>query len=163
MVKKIAPSIVFIVFSIILLIETYNFPGPTGDDIGSAVWPRILIFLLLVLSLIYLILTLNSKKREHLKVNGVDIEVNQEVDNKNLIIRVLLGIVTLLLFVGLFETLGYLLSIFLFYIILSTIMFGRKVIKNFVKVLGQAILIVIIIYLVFPTMLNVNLPNGIFY
>lgn len=150
---KILSGLVFIAFSIVLFIETQNFPLPNGRDIGSAYWPRILIFLLIAFSVILIIQAFVSKSPED---NSPDDE------RKKVNYKPLLGIFSIVLFVVFFEILGFVISIFIFYILSNLILREKMNLKTFGFVVVQAISLMIIIYLLFVQLLSVSLPLGIF-
>lgn len=161
LVNKIILPVIFVVFSVVMIIETYSFPIVSGSDVGSALWPRILLYLLIGLSTLFIILTVKDKKTGN--IEDQDEEESQEGLNKEILPKILMGTITLIMFVFLFEFLGYLLSILFAYILLAAIMFGKSFFKNIKGVLFQAGLIMLIVYLIFPLMLNLNLPSGVFF
>lgn len=146
-------SLALIVFSIVLSLETKNFPLPHGRDIGPAFWPKILIGLLFVFSAILLIQTIFSKSYD-------TVEPAAKKEKKSF--KPLLGILSVILFVILFKPLGFVLSILIFYILSNLILRENINLKTFLIIVAQSLSLTLIIYLLFVQLLSVSLPAGIF-
>lgn len=158
-IKKLLPAIVFIIFSVILYVETFNFPVSRGNDIGSAFWPRLQIYLLVGLSLLYII----SVYRNRDKPEGEGEETAEEDASYKKPSKAVYGIIIFIGFAFLFEILGYIISILLLYFALAYVMYGDQFKHRLKNVVLQAVVILAVVYVIFPVVLNVRLPNGIFF
>lgn len=151
--NRVIPGVVFIIISIVFFIETNNFPKQLGRDIGAAFWPRTLIVLLVIFS-IWLIITGLIKKENSVAKRNFKITFGA--------VKPYLGMVIALGFVMFFNSLGYIVSVFIFYLLLAFTMHGRLNIRFLLISVIQATIIVLAIYLLFVKLLSVNLPLGVF-
>lgn len=151
--NRIIPGVIFIIISTVFFIETKKFPEKLGKDVGAAFWPKILICLLIIMSL-WLIFTGLQKRRK--------LSDKKKMKFSLIILKPYLGMIICIGFVILFKPLGYIISVFLFYILLAHTMFGRFNWKFFWGAAIQATLLVLTIYILFVKLLSVNLPVGIF-
>ncbi|MET3697770.1 tripartite tricarboxylate transporter TctB family protein [Bacillus oleivorans] len=157
--NNVIPSTVIILFSIVFFIETFHFPEKTSSshDVGTAFWPRILIILIIISSIILMI----PKKRKENPEKDSKIELSfARILN---FIKPLIGIMSFLGFVVLFNTLGFVISVFLLFVILSVIMHQGMNLKKLSIISIQALITVSIAYFLFKSLLNVGLPRGVFF
>lgn len=151
--SRVIPGIIFIIISIIFFIETKSFPEQLGRDVGAAFWPKVLIVLLIILS-VWLIVTGLLMKNESSDKRKLKLSLTM--------LKPYLGIGICIGFVFLFKSLGYIVSVFLFYVLLAHVMYGRFNWKFLFGTAVQATLLVLAIYILFVKLLSVNLPMGIF-
>ncbi len=134
-------GIVFIVLSIYFYVLTLDFPNTTAQTMGPSFWPRIIIPLVIVLSLIMIFYEWShqSKPLENANVN-----------------KVVLGIVSLIVFVILTPFLGFFLTGYLFLLAITWVMDTKslKVLLIYPSVLT------IFVYVVFYKILRIYFPVG---
>lgn len=154
----IVPAGIFILLSVFLFLETNKFPVRPGQDVGIAFWPRLLLILLLILSVVLIITTIKDSLNSH--------EDSTFVKWKGRIFKLLkpvLGMLSCVAFVFFFKELGFVISSFFIFIILAGITHEKLSLKKFSGIVIQAIVMVAVVYLLFGELLNVGLPQGIFF
>jgi len=151
--RDIGFGIVFILISIFLYRETFNFYKPPQQIAVPALWPRIVLILLVILSLGLIYTGIKSKPDEK--------KEKKEENNRAGDYRVLAAMVATLLFLEVFKPLGFAISTMIYFVALTYILEPTKDIKVFGVRIFQALVMVIIIYFVFGVALSVRLPHGI--
>jgi hypothetical protein len=156
MKKNIITVGILILFSVIGLYETTNFTTLSSEgDIGLAFWPRVLLILLIILSMILLFKAIFFDKNNVYKNDSKD-------KNKNMLWKVLAGMTSIFIFYFIFEWLGFIPATFLLYCGLSLIMSNNINVKTISITIGKAIILIVIIFAIFDLMLNVDLPYGFY-
>lgn len=147
--KDIGFGILFILISIFMFCETFNFYNPPQQIAEPALWPRIVLALIVLLSLGLIYSGIRSKPEEKR-------ESNRAGD-----IRVLLSMVATLLFLEAFKPIGFAISIILYFLAITYILEPSKDLKTFAIRLAQAATLTILIHFIFGVALSVRLPHGI--
>lgn len=129
--------------------ETFNFYNPPQQIAEPALWPRIVLALIVLLSLGLIYSGIRSKPEEKR-------ESNRAGD-----IRVLLSMVATLLFLEAFKPIGFVISIILYFLAITYILEPKKDLKTFAIRLAQAVILAILIHFIFGVALSVRLPHGI--
>lgn len=129
--------------------ETFNFYNPPQQIAEPALWPRIVLFLIVVLSLGLIYTGFKSKPE------------GKSESNRAGDIRVGLAMAATLLFLFAFKPLGFVFSIILYYIAMAYILEPTKDVKTFGIRLVQAVVLALIVHFIFGVALSVRLPNGI--
>ena len=148
--KDIRIGILFILISILLFKETFTFYISPNKVAEPALWPRIILGLIILLSLglIYSGIKSKPEKKEKKRDNNGDIRVG-------------LAIAATLVFLGIFKPIGFAISVVSYFIAITYILEPKKDIKTFVIRLIQAIALTVVIHFVFGVALSVRLPHGI--
>lgn len=147
--RDIGFGVLFIIISIFLFRETFNFYNPPQQIAEPALWPRIMLVLLVILSLglIYSgIKNKPEKKKEKSRAGDT---------------RVILAMVATVLFLEAFKPLGFVISVLLYYIAITLILEPTKDPKTLGIRFLQAAILVLFIHFVFGKALSVRLPHGI--
>lgn len=155
--KDIYPGIVFIILSIFLYFQTLSFPNKTSaDDVGAAFWPRVLLLIIIILSILLIILAIKNRK-----IQSEDNKDNVIFEKVKFYLKPIAGIAFCFLFFLLFKVIGFFIMTFVLYITLALLI--TKSYKKVWLTLIEAAVIVTICYVVFDSILKVNLPQGIFF
>lgn len=75
----------------------------------------------------------------------------------------LLGIIACFIFFFLFKIFGYFVTVFILYMALALLMTKNINVKKTSIIIAQALLIILISFLLFDSFLKVDLPSGIFF
>ena len=147
--RDIGFGVLFILLSIPLFLETFNFYNPPQQIAEPALWPRIVLVLLVLLSLGLIYTGFKGKPQE--KSEG----------HRGGDLRVALAMVATVLFLEAFKPLGFVFSILLYFLAITYILEPTKDPKVFVVRLIQATVLVVLIHFIFGVALSVRLPHGI--
>lgn len=148
--KDIWIGVIFILISIFLFRETFTFYISPEKVAEPALWPRIILGLIILLSLGLIYSGIKSepeKKKEKLDRFGDT--------------RVGLAILVTLIFLGIFKPIGFAISVILYFLAITYVLEPKKDIKTFAIRLIQAIVLTVVIHFVFGVALSVRLPHGI--
>lgn len=145
MISDIISGIVLIIFSIYIYYLTLNFPTQKGT-LGPASFPRILVILIAILSLIMILQSLKRK----------DAKIQESIEDKRGILFVILFIILFIAYSFLMNFLGFFLSSILF-LFITSILLDKK---NFLVKIIFSVVTSILIFYVFKTILKVSLPVG---
>jgi putative tricarboxylic transport membrane protein len=145
-------SIIFFALSVVIFVNTFNFPEvPNNRVAGPAFFPQLVAVLLAIISIVLIVESIPKLKLEQ-KGSGKA--------NLKSVIKVVLSIVATVLYASLMKTLGFTLSTFLYFAALMAVV---QVKVNPIKmVLGSAIMTGVV-YSVFILLLKAALPRGIFF
>ena len=144
----------FLLICVILFLETRKFPVPIAALAAPpSFWPRIILTLLTVMLAVLIIRSFLFKgdTKDAGKAKSVLTKEN---------IRVVSAIAATLLFLFLFKRVGYIISIFMFYLVSTYIMEPTKSVKAIAMRVIQAAILVASIYFIFGKGLSVQLPSG---
>jgi putative tricarboxylic transport membrane protein len=152
-------SFVVALFSIAYILGAFSIPNPAlKQQVGPSVFPKVVGFLMLLLSLIYMaeqFLGLGKGKKtdeKRAEIIGAEAEVEQKADLRNMGLIILI----MILYALLFETLGYAITTFLAFmggvLVLDRKHLVRDVVIGLIASFGLQI--------IFGSLLNVNLPAG---
>jgi len=147
--KDIVIGIIFILISIAMFRETFSFHNPPQQIAEPALWPRIVIILIIIFSLGLIYSGFKCKHHEKTKRNHAGD------------IRVALAMLATGLFLAAFKPLGFAISIPCYFVFITYILEPRGDLKTFAIRLVQAALLTILIHFIFGVALSVRLPNGI--
>lgn len=142
---------------VLLIIETFNFYSPPNQIAGPSLWPRIILTLLAALSLV---LVYSGFRKLQAERGQASQEVKEPFLNPKTK-RVMAAIVSTIGFLVAFRTLGFAISVIIYFVIITYILEPLKGAKPLLIRIGQAVLLVAFIYFVFGKGLSVRLPNGI--
>jgi putative tricarboxylic transport membrane protein len=134
-------GVLLIIISTLFLIQTNSFPPPTAKTLGPTFWPRIVLTVTIVLSVLMI------------AYQWMIPEIKLQNGN---ITRAVLGMVCLILFLVLCNFLGYFITALIFLVSILLIM-GEK---NWKILIMYPICFLLFIYLVFYLTLDVELPLG---
>lgn len=137
-----------IVIAIIYLILTYNLPQSNiGDPTAAQKYPLLIGYALLILSILYLISEFKNEDsvREAFKIFA----------DKELTIKVIVTLGLCLVYTFIFETLGFLISTFLFLGVLLFLINGSK--KWLLNII-IALVFSVVTWYAFAELLKVSLP-----
>ncbi|MFZ5753151.1 MAG: tripartite tricarboxylate transporter TctB family protein [Bacillota bacterium] len=134
-------GVLLIIISTLFLIHTNSFPPPTAKTLGPTFWPRIVLTVTIVLSVLMI------------AYQWMIPEIKLQNGN---ITRAVLGMVCLILFLVLCNFLGYFITALIFLVSILLIM-GEK---NWKILIMYPICFLLFIYLVFYLTLDVELPLG---
>src|SRR5699024_4239252 len=148
-IKRIIPEIILIIFSLILFIETFNFATKPGDDVGLAFWPRAVLSVIIILSLVLIFTSFRPKEERE--------QYTRKSFNRINAIKTSLGISFCVAFVFLFKILGFVISVFLFFVSLYILKHENLSRRSYIFLFIQGTVIVTIIYFLFGTLLKLNL------
>ena len=152
-----------LVVCFLLYNETKEFPVP-GHFKSSppALWPRMVLTLLAALSLALIIISV----REHLKEPKGEKAQGHKIDFRAIFAsinkRVVAAIAVTLVFLFTFRPAGFVISCFVYFIVLTMILEPTKKIKTILYRVAQAAALIVFIYFVFCKGLRVQLPPGPF-
>lgn len=148
-------SIGTIIFSAFFLIMILQMDNKFNDGIGSAGWPLILMGLMMFFGII---LTINLFLRGKNNVDNTD-EKKDEKDDEEILYpnRLYYSIIILALYTVSLYFIGFIISTFIFTVVL-TILFG---LKNWIKSFATALTCVTLFIILFPILLNIPFPRGI--
>jgi len=141
-------SVLFIL-CLILFGVTFSFYQPPTQIAGPSLWPRIILACLGFLSLLLIKQSLQTDNKK---------PAGQLKDKEQ--VRILLAIVTIILFTVLFKPLGFALSLPLFYLGLSYILEPFRGLKTWLIRILQSLLVTAAVYVIFFHFLSVKLPLG---
>lgn len=162
-----------IIIGIILLISsafyyysTMDFPPPSNtENLGPAFFPTILAVLLAFLALLlilnsFLFRGASGKEKGGAVIQGAERSEEDSSGTDEISYTFLFGTMGLsFLYVALISTLGFLISTFLFLIILIRFLGYEKWVNN----LTSSFVLTAVLYLLFATALGVSLPAGILF
>lgn len=145
-------SVVLIIGSIYLYILVgLESPAPTATELGAAFWPRIILFLLCLLSIVNLIQAIRKVKAGEMKATeGLDIAGFLKS-------RLFVGIVFVLIMAFLLPEIGFIPTCFLFLFFYGWLLGAKN--KGFL--LLTSVIITVILYLLFQGALDIMLPRGV--
>ena len=151
-------SVVVALFSIAYIIGAFTIPhAPLKQQVGPAVFPKAVGFIMLFLSLIYMGEQFLAKKEKKVdekraEIIGAEGKVEQKADLKKMGIIILI----MILYAVLFDFLGYTVATFIAFmagvLVLDRTHLKRDVVIGIIMSFGLQIL--------FGKVLNVNLPAG---
>lgn len=153
---------------LLLLNESRNFYVPPGTVAGPALWPRIILGLLAILSLVLMYAgyknTPKGQKEKPEAVSGSKDSLAQKwasltPGNK----RVLAAMLVTMIFLFLFQPLGFIISITAYFLVITYILEPTKNPKQIGFRIAQALALTAFIYMVFSKGLSVRLPAGIIH
>lgn len=139
---------------LIFFIYSYFYIGLVEADVNPGIldaveWPRILLGLLIVLLVFNIINTL--KKRKEGETFKIEFDIKKIIKSK-----LFIAIVLLFIYVVALDYTGFIVSSIIFFMLYSRLL-GEKSIP---KLVISSILSVGILYIIFNTMLGINLPRG---
>ncbi|PAE26220.1 MULTISPECIES: tripartite tricarboxylate transporter TctB family protein [Bacillaceae] len=153
-------SIIMVVFSSFFLVMSLQVENRTGNIISAGTWPAALMILMLVLSAVLLVRTLNGKNNQNMQEKGAeetgDDDEQLVFPKKFFILFAVLAIYTFILgYVGFI--IATILGIFA-----MALLFGMK---SYIRALLTGILATAGSIVLFPILLNLPFPRGtgIFY
>ena len=146
--KNIGSSILWLLFSVIVCIESYKLNIGTLHNPGPGFYPFCIGLTLILFSLIVLLSSIFLQKEE---------ASQEKTGEKSNIKDILLVVISLFLYAIVYEHLGFVLSTFLFIIFILKIIERKK----WLIAISFAIFTAAISYVVFNLWLNANLPKGI--
>lgn len=150
--RDISFGIAFILISIVMFMETFNFYNPPQQIVEPALWPRIILTLLVLLSLGLIYSGIKGKPQE---------EHKKEESNRTGDLRVVLAMLATVLFLAVFKPLGFALSIIFYFLAITYILEPKKDLKTFAIRFVQALTLSLLIHFIFGVALSVRLPHGI--
>ena len=144
-------SVVFIFFSIFILMESSNFQQTMISDnfVGAAFFPRVMAFIMIFLAIVLLVTSILDKNKRNKNI--------KEIFNKDMLMPIT-GIGIIFVYILLMDILGFIIST----ICLNFALLICFKVKNRLTLFTVPIFTSIIIYFVFKEMLIVPLPKGIF-
>ncbi|HAJ73299.1 MAG TPA: hypothetical protein DCM49_00720 [Lachnospiraceae bacterium] len=148
-------AIVFIIFSIWAWIQTYDFKVVTGTVVQPSVFPRVMIIGMLIFSVVLLIqslVKLKTMKPEDELAQPTESINPMKKDVRTAYIVILLSI----MFVVLFQPLGYVLDAFIICFIIMFLI-GKR---NWLQMILVSLLVPFGMYLIFHKVLTVVIPMG---
>jgi len=146
--KNIGSSILWLLFSVIVCIESYKLNIGTLHNPGPGFYPFSIGLTLILFSLIVLLSSIFLQKEE---------ASQEKTGEKSNIKDILLVVISLFLYAVVYEHLGFVLSTFLFIIFILKIIERKK----WPVAISFAFFTAAISYVVFNLWLNANLPKGI--
>ena len=151
-----------LVVCFLLYMETKNFFARPGLAATPALWPQIIIGLLAILSSALIIISLKEHLKE-IKNNNAKI-INFRINFRELLSLVNWKIIGALAvtwaFLLVFQQLGFIITSFIYYIVITMILEPTKKVKTISFRITQAVLLVVLLYFVFVKALKVHLPIG---
>ena len=151
-----------IIFSVILIVGAsflyVYIGGATGStaglenltDLGAAFWPRVILVLIIVLSVVNLIQAIKKMKAEGATVTS-GIDVAGFFKSKLFIGMILVFAAALIL-----PIIGFIPTCFIFLIVYGLLLGDKK----YLRLVIAALLITIVVYIVFQGALDIFLPRG---
>jgi magnesium-transporting ATPase (P-type) len=156
--RNIYSAIVFIVIGVIFYYETLNFPNKTGSgDVGSAFWPRTIITIIIILSIILIITSIKDKATSEKN------KKNTLADSLKKVVKPSIGIAICFVFLFLLKILGFVVTVFAMYVGLAALMYQKLDLKKLALLSSQALFLIIIMYFLFGMFLKVDLPRGVLF
>jgi len=150
-------SIVLLVISVILYVNSLSLPVKNYDPLGTSFFPKVLSILLAVLSIAIFVKSMLTKGPE--KETTREQSIGEKLNNKKLINVLFLG-GSFIIYSLLINYLGYIFSTILFLIItIGGLSFNKK---GFIQAAVFSVAITYSIYYVFRIFLNLMLPEGRF-
>ena len=146
---EIIVSMIFIIFSSVLLNLSRSFPSPKGNDVGCSFFPRTLSIFLILLSLLLLFNSIKKDKNHS----------TQDSNDPYALIRVLIVIILTVAYRYVIDYIGFLILTPFYLIILMLLI---KV-ENIKKSIVLSVSITMFIWLAFYYLLQMPLPNGILF
>lgn len=159
-------GVFLLILSCFLFYVTFDFYRPPTQIAGPALWPRILLICLALLSLGLIrqgILAGRGQRKAAGRAKasqGLFQGIKAYLANPGER-RVLLAVAAVLLFNFLFKPLGFILSVPLFFLSLTYILEPSKSPRDLFLRLLQGLAVTAVVYLVFFRLLSVRLPLGI--
>ena len=148
-------SVILIIGSIYLYVYIGDAAGATAGlenltDLGAAFWPRVILILLLILSVINLIQGIRKMKAEGAGVTtGIDIAGFFKS-------KLFIGMILVLVTAFIMPQIGFLPTCFIFLILYGLLLGDKK----YLRLVIVAFLVTIAIYVVFQGALDIFLPRG---
>lgn len=145
-----------IIFSVVLIIfNIYCFflvgsesPDPTPTELGAAFWPRIIIFLMVILLVANVIKQIKENKgKEHEKINVVEFFKS----------KLFIGMVLILIMAVSIPYVGFIVGCFGF-LVAYAILLGER---NILKLILNSLVITFILYIIFQGLLDIRLERGV--
>jgi putative tricarboxylic transport membrane protein len=153
--EKIA-SFVWALFSIAYIMGAFAIPVPSyKQQLGPDAFPKAVGFLMLLLSLIYMIQVFTGKRNDdeaRAEIIGAEEKLEKKADLKKMGSIVLV----MLCYAALFEPLGYAISTFLAFLAGILILDRKKIVRDIVI----AVIASFGLHFLFTLFLRVNLPAG---
>ncbi|HET9715121.1 MAG TPA: tripartite tricarboxylate transporter TctB family protein [Pseudolabrys sp.] len=150
-------GLVCLAISIALLTQTLGLPPATIVPIGPAFYPRLVLSLLAILSVILIALDLRSMRLARASGAAVSAPAAGPTPNYRL---VLATFIEFGLYIALLPPLGFRLSTFLFVLALQITLEWPRSIKHWVIAIIIAAATSLVCYLIFEDYLSVLLPRG---
>lgn len=153
---------------LLLLNETRNFYSPPDTAAGPALWPRIILGLLAALSLVLMYAGYKNtpKKQQESQAAGAAAGSRDSLAKRLFGLtpgnkRVLAAMFATMVFLLLFQPLGFIISITAYFLVVTYILEPTKKPKQIGLRIIQALALTAFIYMVFGKGLSVRLPAGI--
>ena len=148
----------------ILYRESKNIFARPGLIATPALWPQIIITLLTVLSIALIIISFRAylKEAKQNKADGKIARFNFGSLLATVNIKVVASLVLTLIFVLVFRPLGFIITIPIYFVLITMILEPTKNLKTIALRATQSIVLVLFIYFVFLRGLRVLLPFGPF-
>lgn len=119
---------------------------PGQKDIGPAAFPKAIAILIVIAAVVLLITELRKKESE-------------KADLLNL--KVVIGVVTAVVFVALFKKIGFIVGAMISVFIMELMLLNEPFKKAWPLVTGVAVIAPIVLYVIFGVLLKVPLPMGV--
>ena len=148
-------SVILIVGAIFLYVYIGGATGATAGlenltDLGAAFWPRVILVLIIVLSVVNLIQAIKKMKAEGATVTS-GIDVAGFFKSKLFIGMILVFAAALIL-----PIIGFIPTCFIFLILYGLLLGDKK----YLRLVIAALLITIVVYIIFQGALDIFLPRG---
>ena len=148
-------SVILIVGAIFLYVYIGGATGSTAGlenltDLGAAFWPRVILVLIIVLSVVNLIQAIKKMKAEGATVTS-GIDVAGFFKSKLFIGMILVFAAALIL-----PIIGFIPTCFIFLILYGLLLGDKK----YLRLVIAALLITIVVYIIFQGALDIFLPRG---
>ncbi|MGE5157048.1 MAG: tripartite tricarboxylate transporter TctB family protein [Gemmatimonas sp.] len=150
-------GLVCLAISIALLTETFGLPPATIVPIGPAFYPRVVLFLLMLLSVILIVLDLRAMRTARAGAPAAAAPAAGSPPNYRL---VLATFIEFGLYIALLPPLGFRISTFLFVLALQVTLEWPRSNKRWALAVLIAAATSLICYLIFQDYLSVLLPRG---
>ena len=161
-IRDIVFGFILLVVCFILYRESKNIFARAGLIATPALWPQIIITLLAVLSIALILISFRAylKEIKQNKENGKNAKINFGALLATVNVKVVASLVLTLIFVLVFRPLGFVITIPIYFILITMILEPTKNLKTIALRATQSIVLVLFIYFVFVRGLRVLLPFG---
>lgn len=147
-----------IIFSVLLMaFSAYCYyyvgvksPAGTATELGAAFWPRIILFLMIVLLIVNIINSVKKMKSEGKTVFG---EIKPMEFFKS---KLFIGMIIIAAMAAVLPIIGFMPTCFLFLVVYGRLL-GEK---NYVKLALFSLLITVLLYIIFQGALDIMLARG---
>lgn len=154
--KELLTGVFFLSIAAVYLFLSKDIKAVKGATIGAEFVPRIYGSILAFLSVLQIILSA-------VKLRKAETESGSGSIRKDVVLNVILFFVSIIVYGLVFKSLGFIISSVLLLFVLCNLLMPTGTKRNYVVMAIFSVVLPIIVYYLFKTVLHLSLPDGILY